>query len=183
MLNHDPGVSTWPSLIIPQQALRHRPRMQSVTVNVVVVRCLFRDSNRSALKRQGKTRPTTLTSTTCPATLLFRAPATLKALKMLGDRQKDGPRRAFATTNCYGKMAHHRPESPGKPFLSRAVVAIWRSRQMSDIDLLEREPAHGLIERIDAVAAAVVLMNGGSGGACSPTAEQQGDIMVNPRRA
>ena len=55
--------------------------------------------------------------------VLFWAPATLKALKMLGDRPKDGPQRAFATANCYGMMAYRRPKSPGKPSVLRAVVA------------------------------------------------------------
>jgi hypothetical protein len=43
-------------------------------------------------------------------------------LRMLGDRRKDGPQRAFATANCYEKMAHHRAENPRKPPLLKAVA-------------------------------------------------------------
>lgn len=136
-----------------------------LTVAGVMMRVFFWDSKRRstpALKRQDKIRAISPTSIASPATLLFWAPALLKCLKSLGDRPKNGPPRASATPNCYGKMAHHQAKNPAKPSLLSAVFAIWRSRQMSDIHLLERQPAHGLIERIDAVATAIVLMDGGS---------------------
>ena len=55
--------------------------------------------------------------------VLFWAPPTLRALKMLGDRRKGGPQRAFATTNCYGKMAHRRAGNPGKPSFIDGLTA------------------------------------------------------------
>ena len=136
-----------------------------LTIRHVMMPVFFWDSNLRALlplKRQDKIQAISLTSTASPATLLFWAPALLKCLKSLGDRPKNGPQRASATPNCYGKMAHHQAENPAKACLLRDVFAIWRSRQMSDIHLLERQLAHGLIERIDAVATAIVLMDGGS---------------------
>ena len=107
-----------------------QPRPSSMMLPVrmaMMMRFLFWDSNLirpRPLKKQGKIRPHPRTHIPSPGELLFWAPATLKALKMLGDRQKDGPQRAFVTTNCYGKMAHLRAESPGKPSLLRAEFAI-----------------------------------------------------------
>jgi hypothetical protein len=92
-----------------------------------MVRVFFWDSNRNrrlTLKKQDKIRTISLTSTASPATLLFWAPALLKCLKSLGDRPKNGPQRASATPNCYGKMANHQAENPGKSRLLRAVSPV-----------------------------------------------------------
>ena len=96
-------------------------------VRTVKVRVLFWHPHRPSLKTQDKILSSTRTRTSnlpqSPGSLLFWAPDTRKALKMHGDRRKDGPPRAFVTRNCYGKMAHRQAGSPGKPSLLRAVVA------------------------------------------------------------
>ena len=50
---------------------------------------------------------------------------------MLGDRRKDGPRRAFATTNCYGKTAHRQVESPAKS--SSIASRDWYGKLLRDL--------------------------------------------------